>query len=67
MNINNEIINRNIIAIINRLEGFNSPSDFKNVVDELCKNGIGRGVFNTRDLMLLLEILGLCENIIKLK
>lgn len=67
MNIENEIIRRNIKAIINRLEEFNSVCDFKKVVDELCRAGIGKGVYEIHDLCLVLDILGLCENIIKLK
>lgn len=38
-----------------------TPDQFKKAVDELCKNGIGRGTFNTNALLAVIEVLGDAE------
>lgn len=45
------------------LDGFSDKQSFKVVVDELCKNGVGKGCYKDYgDLCDVLEVLTSCEN-----
>ena len=45
------------------LDGFSDKKAFKVVVDELCKNGVGKGCYQDYgDLCDVLEVLTSCEN-----